>query len=268
MMTKHSLPFLISALALFTSCNKTPDKIISINPNELTTADQVKIGEAFQLTLESNPDEFPILDEVAYPEANAYVSTLFYTMLNTAQVQHRQDYNWSVHILHNDDLRTAFFLPGGHFYIYTGLLKFLDTESELLGVIGHELFYADSDLLVDRMRQAFGGITLGDILLENPVPALPEYTEEMPLLAFSEEQVTDADAFAVQLICPFLYEPSGIKKILEKAEAQGVKPLWLETRPAKFETRLQLLAEETAACGLPGVSNEGIYQKFKLEYLP
>ncbi|MBK9015900.1 MAG: M48 family metalloprotease [Saprospiraceae bacterium] len=159
---------MISALALFTSCNKTPDIIISINPNELTTADQVKIGEAFQLTLESNPVEFPILDGVAYPEANAYVSTLFYTMLNTAQVQHRQDYNWSVHILHNDDIRTAFFLPGGHFYIYTGLLKYLDTESELLGVIGHELFYVDSDLLVERMRQAFGGVTLGDILLETP----------------------------------------------------------------------------------------------------
>ncbi|MCF8248150.1 MAG: M48 family metalloprotease [Saprospiraceae bacterium] len=231
-MKKHVLPSLISILALFAACNKTPDKVISINPNELTTADQVKIGEAFQLALEANTDKFPILDAASYPEANAYVSKLFYTMLNTAQVQHRKDYNWSVHIIQNDEMRTAFFLPGGHFYIYTGLLKYLDTESELLGIIGHELFYVDSELLTERIRQAFGGVLLGDILLENPVPDLPNFVNDMPMLDFDEENVTAADAYAVQLICPFLYEPSAIKKILAKAEMEELKPLWLKTRPA------------------------------------
>ena len=241
MMKRHVVPYLISALALFTACTKTPDKVISINPNELTTADQVKIGEAFQLALETNANKFPILAAAAYPAANDYVSTMFYTMLNTAEVQHRKAYNWSVHIVQNDEMRTAFFLPGGHFYIYTGLLKYLDTESELLGVIGHELYYVDSDLLVERMRQEFGGIILGDILLENPVSNLSEYAAVMPLLDFDEEKVTQADAFAVQLICPFLYEASGIKKILEKSENEELKPLWLETRPANLETRLLAL---------------------------
>ncbi len=267
-MKGHFFLYLLSALALFTACNKAPEKIISINPDELTATDQVKIGEAFQLALESNTAAFTVLDKAAYPAAYDYVNTLFSTMLNTAQVQHRLDYHWSVHILQDDEKRTAFFLPGGHFYIYTGLLKFLDTESELLGVIGHELFYADSDLLVERVRQTFGGVLLGDILLENPVPALPEYAVEMPLMGFDEENVTNADAFSVQLICPFLYSPSGIKKILEKSKKEKVQPLWLETRPGKYETRLLALNEASETCGLPGVSNEENYIKFKLEYLP
>jgi beta-barrel assembly-enhancing protease len=267
-MIKQVLPLLTAALALLTACNQTPDKIISVNPNELTVEDEAKIGEAFQLAITADTDAFPILDEVAFPEAYQYVTTLFGTMLNTAQVQRRQDFNWSVHILHDDGVRTAFFLPGGHFYIYTGLLKFLDSESELLGVIGHELYYVDSDLLVERFRQEFGGVMLGDILLENQVPELPEFAMAVPRLDFDEEKVTSADAFAVQLICPFLYEPSGIRRILEKSNLAEVKPLWLETRQAKFETRLQLLNEETASCGLPGVSNEENYLKFKLEYLP
>ena len=267
-MRKQILLLLLSALALFTACNQTPDKIISINPDELTTEDQVKIGEAFQLALASNTAAFTVLDKAAYPEANAYVEQLFLTMLNTEQVQRRLDFDWSVHILHDDSVRTAFFLPGGHFYIYTGLLKYLNSEGELLGVIGHELYYVDTDLLVERVKQAFGGVTLGDILLENPVPELPEYAAEVPHLIFDEAKVIEADAFAVQLICPFLYEPSGIKKILERADLEATLPLWLETRSGKFETRLQFLADETADCGLPGISNEEDYLKFKLEYLP
>ncbi len=267
-MKKLFIPILFSILAILSACNKTPDKVISIDPNELTTADQVKIGEVFQIELEAETTKFPILDEANYPEANDYVSKLFKTMVNTAQVQHRPDYNWSVHILRNDSVRTAFFLPGGHFYIYSGMLKYLDTESELLGVIGHELYYVDSDLLIERMRQEFGGVILGDILLENQVPALSDYVAEMPKLDFDEEKVTAADAFSVQLICPFLYEPTGLKKILDKAENEELKPLWLETRLGKYQTRLELLAEETASCGFPGVSNEANYVKFKQEYLP
>lgn len=267
-MKKQLIPIFISCLALFTACNKTPDKVISIDPNELTTADQKKIGEVFQIELESQSDKFPILDEVNYPDANAYVSKLFMTMVNTAQVQHRPDYDWSVRILQNDSLRTAFFLPGGHFYIYTGLLKYLDTESELLGVIGHELYYVDSDLLVERMRREFGGVILGDILLENPVPDLPDFAQEMPMLDFNEDKVVEADAFAVELICPFLYEPTGLEKILDKAEGEELKPLWLQTRLAKYQTRYVSLLEHTASCGFPGVSNEENYLKFKLEYLP
>lgn len=267
-MKKQLIPILCSALVFFASCSKAPDKVISVDPNELTTADQMKIGEVFQLELETESAQFPILDEVNYPAANAYVSKLFYTMLNTAQVEHRPDYNWSVHILRDDNVRTAFFLPGGHFYIYTGLLKYLNTESELLGVIGHELYYVDSDLLIERMRQEFGGVMLGDILLENPVPALPDFVADMPMLDFDEDKVTAADAFAVQLICPFLYEPSGIKKIVERAQKEELKPLWLETRPSNFEARLLALDNETEACGFPGVSNEENYLKFKQEYLP
>lgn len=267
-MKKLFFPLLVSTAVVFSACNQTPDKIISINPDELTTEDQVKIGEAFQLALESNTAAFTILDKTAYPEAYSYVEQLFNTMLNTAQVQRRQEFDWSVKIIQDDDVRTAFFLPGGHFYVYTGLLKYLDAESELLGVIGHEMYYVDSDLLIERVKQEFGGIMLGDILLENPVPELPDYAAEMPHLIFDETKVTKADAFAVEMICPFLYEPSGIQNILEKAENEDVPPLWLASRQAKYETRLQLLAVEIAGCGLPGVSNEENYLKFKAEFLP
>ncbi len=267
-MKKHSCLFLAASLAFFTACNETPNKVISINPEELTTEDQVKIGEAFQLALESDGDVFNLLDKSEYPEAYAYVEQLFYAMLNTAPVQRRLDFDWSVKIIHDDEVRTAFFLPGGHFYVYTGLLKYLDSESQLLGVIGHEMYYTDSDLLINRIKQEFGGVMLGDILLENPVPELPDYAAEVPHLIFGEPSVVLADSFAVEMICPFLYEPSGIKKILEKAKDEEIQPLWLEARQGKIDTRIKYLNAEIAECGLPGVANVENYDKFKTEYLP
>ncbi len=267
-MKKRSFLFLAASLAFFTACNEAPNKVISINPEELTTEDEVKIGKAFQLALESNDDAFNILDKSEYPEAYAYVEQLFDAMLNTAPVQRRLEFNWSVKIIHDDDVRTAFFLPGGHFYVYTGLLKYLDSESELLGVIGHEMYYVDTDLLINRIKQEYGGVMLGDLLLENTVPELPDYAEEVPHLTFSESKVVLADSFAVEMICPFLYEPSGIKKILERAKEEEVPPLWLESRQGKYDTRIQHLSAEVANCGLPGVTNEENYGRFKVEYLP
>ncbi|MCC6723548.1 MAG: M48 family metalloprotease [Saprospiraceae bacterium] len=259
---------ILAFLFLFSACEQAPTKVVSINPDVLTIEDQAKIGDAFQLALETNTTTFNILDRSEYPEAYSYVEQLFNTMLNTAQVQRRQDFDWTVKIIHDDEVRTAFFLPGGHFYIYTGLLKFLDSESELLGVIGHEMYYVDSDLLINRIKQEYGGIMLGDILLENPVPELPDYAADVQNLTFAEPKVILADSFAVEMICPFLYEPSGIEKILEKAAEEDVQPLWLSSRQGKYETRLLHLSTEATKCGLPGVSNEENYLKFKSEYLP
>ena len=106
---------LLSALLL--ACKKTPEKIISINPSEFTTAQQIKIGNAFKNEIEGNPQTFDVLNTQEFPEAYQYLTVLFNTMLNTAAVKHRRDYEWNVNIVRNDTMRTAFFLPGGHFYM-------------------------------------------------------------------------------------------------------------------------------------------------------
>lgn len=250
------------------ACKKTPEKIISINPSEFTTEQQVKIGNAFKNELDNHIPAFNILKKHAYPEAYQYLNVLFNTMLNTASVKHRRDYDWSVSIIHDDSMRTAFFLPGGHFYISTGLLKFLDRESQLLSLIGHEMFYADTDLLIKKMSSEFGGTSLGDIILDNPVENLDEFTASMPFLSFPETAVLAADSFSIQLICPFNYEPHGLKTILEKSYTQQTELLWLNTRQANELFRLRRIEHLSSQCGYPGIGNEHEYERFKTAYLP
>jgi predicted Zn-dependent protease len=258
----------ILILVLLQSCNKTPDKVISINPTDFPPADQLKIGYAFKEQIDNNPEVFKMLSHSEYPEAYQYLTTLFKTLLNTAPIEHRLEYDWTLDIIHDDSIRTAFFLPGGHLYIYTGLLKFLDSESQLLGVVGHELYYVDTELLVRLMSGELGGTVLGDILLDKEVENLDKLASAIPSLAFEEDKVMLADSFSVQLVCPFQYEPLGIKSIVEKADRNKQPLLWLQTRPANLAARLQHIEEQAINCGLPGVTNEENYQNFKRNYLP
>src|SRR5688500_12810650 len=43
------------------------------------------------------------------------------------------------HVVDDDKTVNAFAIPGGHIYVYSGLIKAASDESELAGVIGHEI---------------------------------------------------------------------------------------------------------------------------------
>ena len=47
-------------------------------------------------------------------------------------------------IIEDDDTLNAFAAPGGYIWIYSGLIKYLDHEDDLAGVLGHEIAHADA----------------------------------------------------------------------------------------------------------------------------
>ncbi len=51
-----------------------------------------------------------------------------------------------------DDPKTvnAFALPGGHIYVYSGLMKLADDEAELASVIGHEIAHVTQRHVAER----------------------------------------------------------------------------------------------------------------------
>ena len=55
-----------------------------------------------------------------------------------ARNSHRPNLPWSFTIVDNAAIN-AFALPGGYVYVTRGILAYLDDESELAGVLGHEI---------------------------------------------------------------------------------------------------------------------------------
>src|SRR5438477_1990382 len=62
----------------------------------------------------------------------------------------------------------AFALPGGYIYITRGILPFLDDESQLAGVLGHEIGHVTARHAVEQYSKATGaqlGVILGSIFV-------------------------------------------------------------------------------------------------------
>jgi len=253
---------------LLFSCKKEGE-VIELEKEEFEVEDHRIIGQTMITQIANMPGEFPILDSVEYENAYIYVNRLLSTLKLTAVVKHRNDYNWKVTILHDDRIRNAFTFPGGHIFIYTGLLKFLQAEHELMAVLGNEIAYADEEFSAIAMRDEYGGVFMGDITLGKKVPKLPEVVADFPKMKFDEDFVKEADQYAIELICPFQYDINGLKRFLIRAQAHEIE--WIQSKNGEeldMQTRLSLLNSIASDCGEDGVTNLEQYQRKIKNFLP
>ena len=159
----------------------------------------------------------------------------------------------------------------GQFYVTTGMLKLAGTETELLNMLAHEIYYVDKGLINEALINQFGGNTLGEILLgEQTTTKIDEMADYLSLINYSEELVIKADSFAVDVICPFLFDPLGIPQFLERMQNSMNQPMvsWLDNRPTDDTTaRIERIFERASECGDFGKKYETRYRIFK-ESLP
>lgn len=259
------LSFLLS-LFLFFSCKKTA-QIIEIDLDVFTVKDHLVIGQTMADQIAHMPEEFNILDTTKYEDAYEYLHTLINTLKLTAVVKHRDDFNWQVTILHDDDIESAFTLPGGHIYVYTGLLHFLKAEHELMAILANEIAYADKELSALALKEEHGGVFLGNITLGKEVKELAEVVEDFPLIEFSTQQVYDADEYAIALMCPFQYDISGLKGFLSRANESNIE--WIVSkRGDDLNKRLANIENHSNECGEGGVTNYEQYRRKTKNFLP
>lgn len=260
-----SLLFLLSTF-LFFSCKKT-EQIIQTDLEEFTVKDHIVIGQKMANQIIRMPEIFNALDSVKYENAYKYLNTLISTLKLTAVVKHRDDFNWKVTILHNDDIESAFTLPGGHIYVYTGLLHFLEAEHELMAILANEIAYADKELSALALREEHGGVFLGNITLGKEVKELPEVVKTFPYMKFSKEKVYDADEYAIALICPFQYDINGLKDFLRRTNLRNVE--WVASKKGEnLSSRIENIDEYASECGEGGVTNSDQYLRKIKNFLP
>jgi predicted Zn-dependent protease len=83
---------------------------------------------------------------------NAYVNSLGRSIASTTS---RADLNWQFAVV-NTEVINAFALPGGFVYVNRGVLSRASNESELAGVLGHEIEHVVQRHSVKQMEQAQG----------------------------------------------------------------------------------------------------------------
>lgn len=248
---------LFLTLCIFSSCREEEDAIVHINPDEFTAEDQRIIGLRLKETVLEDMHNFPVLhldDEQAEEELEAYLNSLIRTLAVTAPVVNRNSFEWSLTVIDNDEDLNLFASPGGHFFIYTGLLKYLESENELLGILAHEMLYTDRGILVDGLANAFSNEELGDVLLYNTVAEIEKMALWLRDASFSEKHGAQADSFAVDIMCPFLFDAGSLNTFLDRAQREEMNISWLEKRPSSPD-RMERISSQVSSCG----SNEKIY---------
>ncbi|MGJ5817812.1 M48 family metallopeptidase [Paludibaculum fermentans] len=100
----------------------------------------------------------------------------------------RRPMTYTAHIVSGSAIN-AFSLPGGHIYVTSGLLGFVQTDDELAGVLGHEMAHVDLKHCLDQHRYeaALSGHRIPD------AGVLLDLVRQAAAVTYSQQQEFDAD---------------------------------------------------------------------------
>jgi predicted Zn-dependent protease len=261
----------IKAIALFSvatlvlSCDALKSGVNSVNIFPISQ--DKELGLQVKNEIASKPDEYPIMDRSKHKEAYKHLDRMMKTILNSGQVKYKDEFAWEAYLIKDDNVLNAFCTPGGYIYVYTGLIKYLDNESDLAGVLGHEIAHADRRHSTAQLTKLYGVEILSSIALgENSGTTIAQIAKSLVSLKFSRSHETDADANSVKYLCKTEYEADGaagfFQKLLDNQQAGGT-PEFLSTHPSPANRVEKIKAEKTEMSCSGGKTFVSRYKEFQ-----
>ena len=170
-------------------------------------------------------------------------------------------FDWQVSVIRSDQAN-AFCLPGGKIAVYTGILRYTQTDAGLAAVMGHEMAHAiarhgSQRLLQNNLTQTLMmGASLSFTEMDwnqrrMVLAALGAGAQFGVLLPFSRKHETEADELGLLYMARAGYDPREAIGFWERmAEASGQQPPeFASTHPAhgtRIEQLRQLLPKAQA----------------------
>ena len=113
----------------------------------------------------------------------------------------------------------AFALPGGYIYVNIGLIRAARNESELAGVIGHEIGHVVGSHGAKQLTKQLGFAALEQLILGKDPNRLEKLVSKIAatgtLMKYSRDAERESDAFAVQQMYDAGIDPAGIATFFE-----------------------------------------------------
>jgi beta-barrel assembly-enhancing protease len=247
-------------LTWFVSCRDQDGDI-----NIFSVEDDKTFGAQVAQEIENDPS-YIILDSARYVGQYRYIYDIRNKILNSGQVVYKDLFPWRIRIIHNDSVLNAFCTPGGYMYFYTGILKFLESEDHLAGVLGHEMAHADKRHSTDALTRQYGLSVLFDIVFGQNKGQIVRIAAGLKELQYSRRAETEADDFSVRYLCNTEYNAAGAAGFFEKLIALGAGggvPEFLSTHPSP-DNRVDNIQAKKTELGCTGTArNISAYNTFK-----
>lgn len=175
-------------------------------------------------------------------------------------------YKFDFHLLADESTLNAFALPGGQIFITAGLLKALQTEGQLAGVLGHEIGHVIARHSAEQLAKAkltqglssAAGVATYDP--ERPGSATGAVAAaaiaKLMTLKYGRDDELESDNWAVRFTAQAGYDPRAMIEVMKILGAQrqgGGGPEFFQTHPNPENrvARLQQAIEQEFPNGVP-----------------
>ena len=191
--------------------------------NVFPVSEDQKLGAQFDAQIKSDNKEYPLLNNAG---ANLYLQNIINTIIRAPEVEYDGKFPYKVEIIKDDATVNAFCTPGGYIYVYTGLIKMLDSEAAIAGVLGHEIAHAERRHATSRMTKQLGVQTLMSIVLQNNtdqnIDLAANAIAGLGLLKNSRNDEDEADEYSFKyLLSSKTWYPGGIMYFFDKVKGRG-----------------------------------------------
>jgi hypothetical protein len=179
---------------------------------------EIRMGKQYAQMVESSSKM------VTDPVITEYVNRIGQNLVRNSDAQ----VPFTIKVIDADEIN-AFALPGGFFYVNTGLILAADEEAELAGVMAHEIAHVCARHATRQLTRyqwanigtiplIFVGGGIGYAVRSAAGLALP-----MSFLTFSREFEAQADYLGLQYMYKAGYDPNAFIAFFEKIQAQEKK---------------------------------------------
>ncbi len=160
---------------------------------------------------------------------------------------------FTIKVIDSDEVN-AFALPGGFFYVNKGLILAADNESELAGVMAHEIAHVAARHAMENQGKAsamnygmLAGIIFGGGILSSVLQNVGGIGGALAGLKFSRGAEEEADKLGVQYLYAAGYDPTSMSTMFEKLASKnkkkpGFAKKIFSTHPQSVERRDSSLA--------------------------
>ncbi|MFN0150525.1 MAG: M48 family metalloprotease [bacterium] len=220
--------------------------------NIISTEDEIAMGAQFAKEIESG--EIKLWRD---PEVQAYIDSLGQVL---ARHSDRTDIPYIIKVVDTDEVN-AFAIPGGYLYVNRGLISTAENESELAGVMGHEIGHIVGRHSAKQITRQYGLSVISGILLGSDPSAVAQITSGLvgngALLKYGRDAELEADSFGIMETYRAGIDPNGMATFFEKllglreSQPSGLEKLF-STHPPTAERIAQARAQ---IAQLPAKSN-------------
>jgi predicted Zn-dependent protease len=140
-----------------------------------------------------------------------------------ARISHSPEVGFSYKAIDHNSVN-AFALPGGYIYITTGLLKELNTESQLAGVLAHETAHVTARHIAQQLTRDYLigiGFSVAGSSVSSGAMGIADVVRQLEGMSFTREQEKQADEVGLDYLVKAGYNPYGMIETMETLQRQS-----------------------------------------------